>query len=219
MRRRRYLATGMATASAAVAGCGGAPTGSETTPAATDDPPGTATAVDEDDRPIEQSPEGDLAPATSVRFGETYAERGVDVTVLAPAFETSVATDEGVHALAEGRALALVPVAVHNGSDERQGLLAPSFHLVHDDATVEERNRIEVAGGSMEALDRTDVYGVVDRNDRWRAHGTSLDVDETYSTTAIFEISTEADTEQVSVVFEPTSGLEDHFADDAIRWD
>lgn len=103
-------------------------------------------------------------------------------------------------------------------SDERQGLLARSFHLVHDDATVEERNRIEVAGGSTETLDRTDVYGV-ERNERWRAHGTSLDVDETYSTTAIFEISTETDTEQVSVVFEPTSDLEDHFADDAIRWD
>lgn len=134
-----------------------------------------------------------------------------------PTFERVVSTSEDVLELPDQTGIAFVPVAFYNRTDERQGPFAPTFTLGSEGLSAEERIDIPLGEREQTAIRKHELLRV-ERDARWNSHGTGIRSEESFTTTLVFEVSTDIATDELYVLFEPILGMENVFGDDVIAW-
>jgi len=212
MHRRRIIQTVAASTLGISAGCTAITASDDDTGNSNGEPAGsdeknTADTENEDNEITE--------PTTTLQFGEQYTDGDLELTVTAPTFESSVSTSEEVFEFSDERGVALVPVVFFNRSNEEKWLYAPTFTLTDGDIAVEEANRITL---DDESTVRTRELFGVERDSRWNSHGTGIDTNTAFTTTAVFEIPGDIETSELRILFEPVGGMDDDFEDEYIAW-
>lgn len=156
-------------------------------------------------------------PDERLRFGESYVDTGLEITVETPTFDTTFRHDGATYELPKGDALAFTPVTFHNTTSEGPlPIDGPMFTLVGDEVEVLETHSVEHSAFDPSIRVRNMVD--VSTTQRWTAQGGSVAAGENLSGTAVFRVPKSTDAASLRIVYESDRIRDDRFGGGIVEW-
>lgn len=156
-------------------------------------------------------------PDATLEFGASYVDTGLEITVEAPAIETTFRSDGETYRMSDGEALAFAPVMFHNTKSEGSlPIDGPLFTLFGDG--IERLETHSVEHSEFNPTVRVRMLEDVPTTQRWTAQGGMVKPGERLSGTAVFRIPASIDPSTFSVVYESDRIADDRFGGSVVAW-
>lgn len=156
-------------------------------------------------------------PNETLRFGESYVDTGLEITVETPSIETSFRHDGARYRMPDGDALAFATVAFHNTKSEGSlPIDGPIFTLFGDGTEVLETHSVEHP--EFDPTIRVRQMEDIPTTQRWTAQGGTVAPGERLSGTAVFRVPDSSDPSTFSIVYESDRIGDDRFGNETVAW-
>lgn len=165
-----------------------------------------------------ETEESDLSnPDETLRFGESYVDTGLEITVETPSIDATFRHDGETYDLPDGNALAFAPLTFRNTTSEGPlPIDGPMFTLLDGEVEVTETH--SVRHPEFDPSIRVREMTGVPTTQRWSAQGGSVASGERLSGTAVFRVPESTDPSSLRIVYESDRIRDGRFGGDVVAW-